>query len=153
MALLDGVVAAVWPCTGPTNGFRPPIGSIMPALVNKPHLTRSRRLIWPWDNALVISARFCRAFSASRIRLLSECSDNQILSSRSFRDMLVLLFRESVVVRLRFTRRSLAGRLKNLFRQITIEHAIPRLRMLVIDLGCGVTLAVRMEAREGTSTG
>src|SRR4029077_15438861 len=117
IALLGVLVcAAVWPYADLTNGFKPPIGSIMPALVNKPHLTRSRRLIWPWDSALVISARFRRAFSASRIRLLSECSDNQILSSRSFRDMLALLFRESLVVRLRFTRRSLAGRLKNLFR-------------------------------------
>src|ERR1051326_784391 len=83
------------------------------AWCNKPHLTRSRRLIWPWESALVISARFWRAFSASLILLLSEYSDNQILSSRSFRDML----RSYVGNRLlAVSRRSPAGRLKNLFR-------------------------------------
>src|SRR4029077_3994670 len=120
MALLDrgAGAAAVWPCAYLTNGFNPPIGSIMPALVDRPHLTRSRRLIWPWDSALVTSARLCRAFSPSRLRLLSECSDNQILSSRSFRDMLALLFREPVVVLLaihktqsgRATEKSFSGR-------------------------------------------
>src|SRR5689334_24683958 len=63
--------------------------------------------------------------------------------------MLVLLFRESAVVWLRVTRRSLAGRLKIFSAKSQLKHSIPRLRMLSDDLGCGVTLAARMEAREG----
>src|SRR5215471_14672316 len=80
-----------WAFKGLTNGFRPPIGIKIPALVKRPHLTRSRRETWPWERAFVISWRSRRAFSASWIRLLSEYSFNQILSSRPLRPMLILL--------------------------------------------------------------
>jgi hypothetical protein len=90
--------------------------------VNKPHLTRSRRLIWPWDSAAVISARFRRAFSASRIRLLSECSDNQILSSLSFRDMLLIsYFGNRVFLPAAVQRRKSGRRLKS-FGRVTVRN-------------------------------
>src|SRR5215467_15439452 len=86
-----GASVPVCALRGLTNGFRPPIGIKIPALVKRPHLTSSRRETWPWERAFVISWRSRRAFSASRIRLLSEYSFNQILSSRPLRPMLILL--------------------------------------------------------------
>jgi len=47
------------------NGLRPFFMMMVPAAVNNPHLTRSRRDICPVDHAFRISWRFLRAFSAS----------------------------------------------------------------------------------------
>src|SRR5262245_15172742 len=75
---LRGVIACAF--NDRTNGFRPPMGAIKPAEVKRPHLTKSRREIFPCDKALVISARFWRAFSASLSRRGSASGDNQIPS-------------------------------------------------------------------------
>src|SRR5215471_12847617 len=96
-------------CRDLTNGFRPPKGIMMPAVVNRPHLTRSRRETLPCDKALVISARSRRAFSASRIRLLSEYSFNQKVSSLSFRPMLFLLVKSSACSNLEHRERCWQG--------------------------------------------
>src|SRR5215831_12430491 len=82
-ALLDRVIR-VCALRGLTKGLRPPIGTMIPADVNSPHLTRSRREIWPCASALVISARFRCAFSASRSRRGSAFGDNQMPSCPSF---------------------------------------------------------------------
>src|SRR5438477_3490374 len=68
-------------CAAFMKGFRPPIGARSPALVNKPHFTRSRRDTLRCDRAFMISARFLRAFTASRNRLPSECSVRKKRSS------------------------------------------------------------------------
>ena len=65
---------------GRTNGLSPPIGATIPAEVKSPHFTRSRRDTCPCDSALLISARFLRAFSASLILPLSLFSESQNLS-------------------------------------------------------------------------
>src|ERR687885_1953925 len=50
------------------NGLRPFFKMMVPAAVNSPSLTRSRREICPWDHAARISQRFRRACSASLSR-------------------------------------------------------------------------------------
>jgi hypothetical protein len=48
------------------NGLRPFFKMMVPAAVKSPSLMRSRREIWPWDQAVRMSWRFLRAFSACR---------------------------------------------------------------------------------------
>src|SRR5262249_31130648 len=48
----------------PTNGLNPLFATSTPPAVKMPHFSRSRREIWPCDQALRISRRFLRAFSA-----------------------------------------------------------------------------------------
>src|SRR5262249_9377869 len=43
----------------------------------RPHLTSSRLVICPWDQAWIISARFLRAFSASLSRALDALGDKK----------------------------------------------------------------------------
>src|SRR6266571_1507052 len=43
----------------------------------RPHLSISRLVICPWDQALIISARFLRACSASLIRALDALGDKK----------------------------------------------------------------------------
>src|SRR5207249_4300403 len=50
------------------KGLKPWIGAHRPPAVIRPHLTRSRLVTWPWDQAWIISAQFWRACSASRSR-------------------------------------------------------------------------------------
>src|SRR6266446_6494211 len=53
-----------------TNGLNPCFMASTPPAVKRPHFRRSRREICPWDQALRISRRFLRAFSASLSRFL-----------------------------------------------------------------------------------
>jgi hypothetical protein len=48
----------------PTKGLKPLFETMIPPAVNRPHLRRSRREMWPCDQALRISRRFLRTFSA-----------------------------------------------------------------------------------------
>src|SRR6266436_6271176 len=80
-----------------TYGLSPPMPTMVPAVVNRPHFTRSRREIWPCDNAFVISCRFLRAFSASLSRRLSAFGDNQIPSCPSFLRPILFSFLSSSI--------------------------------------------------------
>ncbi len=51
-----------------TKGLRPLFATITPPAVNRPHFSRSRRVICPSASAFRISQRFFRAFSASHSR-------------------------------------------------------------------------------------
>src|SRR5262245_3771048 len=55
-----------------TNGLRPCFARMRPPALNRPHLSRSRRLICPSASAFRISRRFLRAFSASLIRAFDD---------------------------------------------------------------------------------
>src|SRR5712671_1126681 len=50
------------------NGLKPLVRTKVPAADMSPILIRSRRETCPWESAFTISARFLRAFSASRTR-------------------------------------------------------------------------------------
>src|SRR5262249_37229153 len=72
--LLPGPLAA-WALV--TKGLRPWIGARAPPAVIRPHLTNSRRVTFPCEKALTISARLLRAFPASLIRALEDFSDKK----------------------------------------------------------------------------
>src|ERR1051325_6333859 len=58
-------VAILSPRALPTNGLSPLFATSTPPILKMPHFRRSRREICPCDQALRISWRFLRAFSAA----------------------------------------------------------------------------------------
>src|SRR3954451_24530089 len=85
-----------------TNGLRPLFATITPPALNRPHLSNSRREIWPSASALLISRRFARAFCASLNRdfdvLIGRYMDGLLLRPRRIDILLPMLGREAVFI-------------------------------------------------------
>src|SRR5262245_16462619 len=72
------------------NGLKPFFKANRPLAVKIPHLYRSRRVISPWDSALMISARFSRARCASLMRARDAVLDRYMSpSAMALRSLLV----------------------------------------------------------------